>query len=157
MYHDGQLFSEFWAFLGAIFAGRMAFFCLRPEVESRLFVADGTSEFDVRRPVAVHARLGEPRHAHATDFRSFFRSEINLGRRRGFLWRADTPARQCSHLRYSPFWLWPETSSRHPPKWGRSSNASHRQKGPTRSGGFVDAPWPGAAYCAPSVCRTPPH
>lgn len=123
-----------------------------------LFVADGTSEFHKGEAVAIHARLGEPGHAHATDFRGFFWSEIDLWRRRGFPWRADVAARQCSHFRNSPFWLWLETSSCHRPKWGRSRNASHRQKGPSRIGGFVDALWPGASYdCAPSVCRTPPR
>src|SRR5271169_1428613 len=128
MYYDGPLFGEVGALLGLSFAGRMAFFCLRPEVESRLFVADGASEFDKGRPVAIHARLGEPRHAHATDFRGFFRSEINPGRRRAFLRRTDVAAEQCSHFRYSPFWLWPETSSRHPPRWGNLRNSSQRQK-----------------------------
>ena len=92
-------------------------------------LADGTSEFDERRPVAIHARLGEPRHAHAPDFRGFFRSEIPNPRRRcAFLRRADVPAGQCSHFCYSPFWLWPETSSRHPPRWGNLRNPSQRQK-----------------------------
>ena len=94
MYYDGPLFSEIRALLGVIFAGRMALARLYPPVESGLFVADGTSEFDERRPVPVHARLGEPRHAHAPDFRGFFRSEINLRRCRGFLRRADVAAGQ---------------------------------------------------------------
>src|SRR6476620_3286560 len=48
---------------------------LHPLLERRLAVANGAADLDERRPIAAHARLGQPRGAHVEDLAGLDASE----------------------------------------------------------------------------------